>query len=45
MAHWAVVYPAERLDEERLFSNDSRPLRLARDLEAFITGAGRASAR
>jgi hypothetical protein len=26
MAHWAVVFPAERLDEERLFSNDSVPL-------------------
>jgi hypothetical protein len=23
MAHWAVVFPAERLDEERLFANDS----------------------
>lgn len=26
MAHWAVVFPAERLDEERLFANDSLPL-------------------
>jgi hypothetical protein len=26
MAHWAVVFPAERLDEERLFSRDSLPL-------------------
>ncbi len=26
MAHWAVVFPAERLDEERLFANDSVPL-------------------
>jgi hypothetical protein len=23
MAHWAVVFPAERLDEERLFSHDA----------------------
>jgi hypothetical protein len=26
MAHWAVVFPAERLAEERLFANDSVPL-------------------
>jgi hypothetical protein len=26
MAHWAVVFPAERLDEERLFANDTVPL-------------------
>lgn len=26
MAHWAVVFPAERLDGERLFSHDSLPL-------------------
>ena len=26
MAHWAVVFPAERLDRERLFANDSVPL-------------------
>lgn len=26
MAHWAVVFPAERLDEERLVAHDSLPL-------------------
>lgn len=26
MARWAVVFPAGRLDEERLFANDSLPL-------------------
>jgi hypothetical protein len=26
MAHWAAVFPAERLDEERLVANDSLPL-------------------
>jgi hypothetical protein len=26
MSHWAVVFPAERLDEERLFAHDSVPL-------------------
>jgi len=26
MAHWAVVFPAERLNEERLIAHDSLPL-------------------
>src|SRR5690349_5509085 len=26
MAHWAVVFPAERLAEERLFANETLPL-------------------
>jgi hypothetical protein len=26
MAHWAVVFPGERLDEERLFANEALPV-------------------
>src|SRR6185312_17515533 len=43
MAHWAVVFPAERLDEERLFANEAIPFEgdgpLAGDVVLLIAGS------